>query len=91
MPRREASVVASRPTAILPFRTCLTMRVVFGVALRQTTGFVESPLRMVGLDWTGTDFSTLSRRQKTLAVNMHFRGSKGPFHLLVDSIGIKGE
>lgn len=46
-------------------QTCLTMKVLFGMALRQTTGFVESLLRLVGLDWAVPDFSTLSRRQKT--------------------------
>ena len=45
------------------------MKVLFGMALRQATGFVESLLRLIGLDWTVLDFSTLSRRQKTLAVN----------------------
>lgn len=61
------------------------------MALRQTTGFVESLLRLVGLDWTVPDFSTLSRRQKTLAVNVPYRGSNGPLHLLIDSTGIKVE
>ncbi len=76
----------------------------FGMALRQTTGFVESLLRLVGVDWTVPDFSTLGRRQKTLYVNIPYRGSKGPLHLLiplghcraipcraVDSTGIKVE
>ncbi|ETD90609.1 transposase [Rhodobacter capsulatus YW2] len=72
-------------------QTCLTMKVLFGMALRQTTGFVESLLRRVGLDRAVPDFSTLSRRQKSLAVNIPFRGSKGPLHLLIDSTGIKVE
>jgi len=72
-------------------QTCLTLKVLFGMALRQTTGFVESLLRLVGLDWTVPDFSTLSRRQKTLSVNIPCRGSKGPLHLLIDSTGIKVE
>ena len=72
-------------------QTCLTMKVLFGMALRQTTGFVDSLLRLVGLDWDVPDFSTLSRRQKTLAVNIPFRGSQGPLHLLIDSTGIKVE
>ena len=29
---------------------CLTMKSLFGLALRQTTGFVESLLRLAGLD-----------------------------------------
>ena len=63
----------------------------FGMALRQTTGFVESLLRLIGLNWAVPDFSTLSRRQKTLAVNIPYRGSNGPLHLLIDSTGIKVE
>ena len=38
-------------------QTCLTMKVLFGMALRQTTGFVESLLRLTGLDWTVPNFS----------------------------------
>ena len=60
------------------------MKVLFGMALRQTTGFVESLLRLADLDWAVPDFSTLSRRQKTLKVNIPYRGSAGPLHLLVD-------
>ena len=63
----------------------------FGMALRQTTGFVGSLLRLIGLNWAVPDFSTLSRRQKTLAVNIPYRGSNGPLHLLIDSTGIKVE
>ena len=72
-------------------QTCLTIKVLFGMALRQTTGFVESLLCLIGLDWDVPDFSTLSRRQKTLAVNIPHRGSQGPLHLLIDSTGIKVE
>jgi hypothetical protein len=72
-------------------QTCLTMKVLFGMALRQTTGFVESLLRLTGLDWAVPDFNTLSRRQKTLKVDIPYRGSDGPLHLLVDSTGIKVE
>ena len=67
------------------------MKVLYGMALRQTTGFVESLLQLVGLDWQVPDFSTLCRRQKALAVNVPYRGSNGPLHLLIDSTGIKVE
>lgn len=72
-------------------QTCLSMKVLFGMALRQRTGFVGSLLRLIGLDWSVPDLSTLSRRQKTLAVNLPYRGSKRPLHLLIDSTGIKVE
>jgi hypothetical protein len=72
-------------------QTCLTMKVLFGMALRQTTGFVESLLGLISLDWAVPNFSTLSRRQKSLKVNIAYRGSEGPLHLLIDSTGIKVE
>jgi hypothetical protein len=72
-------------------QTCLTMKVLFDMALRQTAGFVESLLRLSGLDWAVPNFSTLSRRQKTLQVNIPYRGSDGPLHLLIDSTSIKVE
>lgn len=72
-------------------QACLTLKVLFGLPLRQTTGFVESLLKRVGLDWSVPDFSTLCRRQKTLSVAIPYKGSAGPLHLLVDSTGIKTE
>ena len=33
-------------------RTFLSMKVLFGMALRQATGFMESLLRLVGLGWS---------------------------------------
>ncbi|RAK07154.1 DDE family transposase [Salipiger aestuarii] len=72
-------------------QTCLTMKVLFGMALRQTTGFVESLLHLIGLNWTAPNFSTLSRRQKTLALNIPYRGSNGPLHLLIPSRDISAK
>ena len=72
-------------------QTCLTLKVLFGMPLRQTTGFVESLLQLVGLDWAVPDFSTLSRRQKTLNVSLPYRGGDGPLNLLIDSTGSKAE
>lgn len=72
-------------------RTWLTMKVLFGISVRQTTGLVESLLRLIGLDCAVPDFCTLSWRQKTLNVNIPYRGLDGPLHLLSDSTGIKVE
>ncbi|PTW99270.1 DDE family transposase [Pararhodobacter aggregans] len=72
-------------------QACLTLKVLLGLPLRQTTGFVASLLELSGLGWSVPDFSTLSRRQKTLDVTIPFRGSKGALHLLIDSTGIKVE
>ncbi len=68
---------------------CLSGKVLFKLPLRQTAGVVESLLRMAGLDWSVPDFSTLCRKQKTLAVQIPHRRVDGPLNLLVDSKGIK--
>ncbi len=75
----------SRTFSDAAIQTCLTMKMLFGMALRQTTGFVASLLRLTGLDWDVPDFSTICRRQRTLAVNIPYRGAKGPLHLLIPS------
>lgn len=64
------------------------MKVLFGMDMLQATGSIESLLSLIGPSWPVPDFSTLSRRQKTLAVNVPYRGSKGPLHLLSDSTEI---
>lgn len=66
----------------------LTMKVLFGMSLRQTTGFVQSLLRLISLDWAVPDVSS---RQQTLKVNVPYRASDGSLDLLVDSTGIKVE
>ena len=68
---------------------CLMVKVLFGLPLRQTTGMVESILSMAGLDWPVPDFSTMSRRQKRITVQISSRRASGPLNLLVDSTGIK--
>ena len=69
---------------------CFSLKVLFGLALRQTIGMVASLLRMVGLeDWPVPDTSTLCRREKTVGIQIPFRREGGPLHLLVDSTGVK--
>ncbi len=68
---------------------CLSIKCLFGLPLRQSLGMVESLLKQAGLDWPVPDFSTVSRRQKTLNVSIPYRPSCEGLHLLVDSTGIK--
>ena len=66
-------------------------RGLFGMAVRQTTGFFHSLWRLDGLDWSVPDSSTLSRRQKTLAVNIPHRRPEQlhhPWHPCHKSLGI---
>ncbi len=68
---------------------CLSVKVLFKLPLRQTAGMVASLFRLAGLNWSVPDFSTLCRRQKTLAMQIPYRRVDGPLNLLVDSTGIK--
>ena len=70
-------------------QTCLMLKALFGLALRQATGLVASLLKLAKLDWPVPDFSTLCRRQKDLTVAIPYRPSSGALHLLIDSTGIK--
>ena len=68
---------------------CLSIKCLFGLALRQSLGLVESLLRLAGLDWRVPDYSTVCRRQKTLRVQLPYRPSTSALNLLGDSTGIK--
>ncbi len=50
---------------------------------------MASLLQLANLDWAVPDYTTLCRRQKTLAVRIPYRRADGPPNLLVDSAGIK--
>ena len=67
------------PDAAIQF--CLTIKVLFKLPLRQTTGMVASLLKMANLDWTVPDYTTLCRRQKTLAVQIPYRRADGQLNL----------
>lgn len=56
----------------------LTIKVLFKLPLRQTTGMVGGLLKMAGLDRAVPDDTTLCRRQKTLAVQIPYRRADGP-------------
>jgi len=66
---------------------CLSIKCLFGLALRQALGFVHSLLRLAGLQWPVPDYSTLSRRQQTLKVQLPYRPATTALELLVDSVG----
>ena len=68
---------------------CLTIKALFGLALRQAMGMVESLLKLAGLPWPVPDYSTVCRRQKTLKVRISYRPAAQGLHLLVDSTGLK--
>src|SRR3982751_994701 len=74
----------------LAITTALTLKAVFRLALCQTEGLIGSIIRLLGLDLSVPDHTTLSRRAETLEVPRPRSGSDGePVHLLVDSTGLK--
>ena len=73
----------------LAIETALTLRLIYHLPLRQTEGFVESLLHLMGLDLSAPDHSTLSRWQKGLPVDVPTRPAQEPIHLVVDSSGLK--
>ncbi|WP_280778065.1 transposase [Rhizobium sp. SG_E_25_P2] len=58
----------------LAIELCLTLRVAFRLALRQTQGFMRSLAKLMELALPVPDFSTLSRRGKRLKVAQKSRG-----------------
>ena len=68
---------------------CLSIKCLFGLPLRQTLGLVQSLLQLSGAHWPVPDYSTVSRRQKSLNVQLKYQGNSQGLHLLVDSTGIK--
>jgi IS5 family transposase len=67
----------------------LSLRAVFGLALRQTEGFLGDLTRLLGLVLPVPDHTTLSRRAATLTVPRLARRSGGPLHLAIDATGLK--
>jgi len=59
-------------------QSCLTVKALFGLQLRQTVGLVVSLIQMAGLDWPVPDYSALCRRHAPIAVQVRIapRGSR---------------
>ena len=70
--------------------TWLTSSVVYKLPLRQTQGLMRGVARLMGLDITVPDISTLSRRGQRLNLPAKPQTSgTEPVHLVVDSTGLK--
>ncbi len=67
----------------------MTLRVVFGLPLRQTEGFLDSLLSLMSRDLKAPDHTTLSRRNQIVVVPPLTRAHDGPIDLIVDSTGLK--
>jgi IS5 family transposase len=73
-------------TAIL----CMaTLEEVYGLPLRATQGLTRSVIKLLGVELSVPDYTTLCRRRRSLEVELPRRKKSEPLHLVVDSTGIK--
>jgi hypothetical protein len=68
--------------------TALTLRLVFHLPLRQAEGFLRSVLTLMGVALDAPDHTTLSRRSRSLNIDLHRIAGGKPIHLIVDSTGL---
>ena len=68
---------------------CLMIKSLFRLSLRMVTGFVQSLIKLCGLDWAAPDYSTICRRQKHIDIQINYEKSCNGLHLLIDSTGLK--
>ena len=68
---------------------CFMIKSLFRLSLRMVTGFVQSLLKLCGLDWIAPDYSIICRRQKHIDIVISDQISSAGLHLLVDSTGLK--
>ena len=81
---------AQRRYSDIAIETALTLRSVFGQALRQAEGLLISLFEMMSVDLDAPDYSTLSRRASKLDVVLPKRlSSDESITIAVDSTGLK--
>jgi hypothetical protein len=73
----------------LAIETCLIIKQVFHLKLRQTEGFVNSLFEIMGIEKKAPDYSTLSRRAGSLQIELKTTRQTGNIDIVVDSTGLK--
>lgn len=73
----------------IAIQCCLMIKSLFRLSLCMVTGFVQSLIKLYGLDWTAPNYSTFYRRQKHIDIQISYEKSSNGLHLLVDSTGLK--
>lgn len=67
----------------------LTLRAVLCLPLRATEGLARSLMTLLGVEVDVPDYTTLSRRGKTLRVDLPVSARQGSLTLVIDSTGLK--
>src|SRR5450756_1578318 len=69
--------------------TCLMLRTVFKLPLRQAEGLMLSVVELLGCEMAVPDHTTVSRRAVSLPSIAEVQVPDGPLHVLIDSTGLK--
>ena len=67
----------------------LIVRAVFHLSLRASQGFLESVVKLMGVDLPIPDYTTVSRRQAGLAFELGLSRTDTPRHVVIDTTGLK--
>jgi hypothetical protein len=86
---RAGHVGAPTTYAATAIQCLLTLKAVFQLPLRQTTGFATSVMALLGVNLPIPAFSTLSRRAATLVLPRLRTTKRAHLHLVIDTSGLK--
>ena len=65
------------------------VKAVFHLSLRATQGFMESVVQLMGVELPVPDYTTVCKRQQSLAVRIRSGPGEGPRHVVIDSTGLE--
>lgn len=80
---------ASNSYSDIAIETVLVIKSVYGLAGRQAVGFVASIFALMNVKLAVPEHSTVSRRTKTLALDLPVLPKEGARHIVIDATGIK--
>jgi transposase len=87
-PRAEGLRGGQRRYSDVAIETALTLRVLYRLPWRQTEGLLRSIFKLLGLELSAPDHTTLSRRAGGLQVELRRLLTTEPVHLIVDATGL---
>ena len=67
----------------------LVVKAVFHLSLRSAQGFLESVVRLMGVDLPISDYTIVCKRQGALQVQLGARAAGKPRHVVIDTTGLK--
>ena len=87
-PRRSGRRGGQRRYSDLAIETAMTLRLLYHLPLRQAEGFLHALFRMMRLDLSVPDYTTLSRRSQHLTRRLRPVPPGEGLHLVLDSTGL---